>query len=243
MTVQWIAHRGFRAIAPENTLAAIRQAISLGADGLEFDVQRSQDGALVVFHDATLERTTNGQGALATKTLAELKTLDAGRWFAPAFAGEQIPSLAEVLASCQEHPLHLYPEIKATQDWTAAQIQELARFCDNATWRDRTTCCAFDAPFLDQLRGFAPHISVAYCVSNWAQYQQVWPRITKDDSGKVALSIADALLVAHPDCWSAAQTRQIPVLVWTVNGRSRQRQLQELGVRGIITDGVPEEKR
>ena len=90
-----IAHRGYSAIAPENTKAAFLAAIENGADSIEFDVQFSWDGVLVVFHDFNLERTTNTQGKLREKTLVELKQIDAGIWFNPKFAGEQILTLAE----------------------------------------------------------------------------------------------------------------------------------------------------
>lgn len=235
MTVQWIAHRGFGAIAPENTLAAIRQAIALGADGIEFDIQRSQDGALVVFHDATLTRTTNGQGRLSDCTLEYLKTLDAGRWFSPEFAGEPIPTLAEVLAVSAEQEIQLYPEIKATAGWTAAQIRELVTIFDTAQWRDRITICAFDGAFLDQVRALAPRLAVAYGVSTVEQYAQAWGQVQAATS-RVALSIADDLLAAHPDWLAAAQVQQVPVLVWTVNNSLRQRELAALGVAGVITD-------
>jgi len=78
-----IGHRGNRAHAPENTLESLLQAVALGADALEFDLRLSRDGRLVMFHDLTLERTTDGQGPLAQRTLAELKTLDAGAKFTP----------------------------------------------------------------------------------------------------------------------------------------------------------------
>jgi len=78
-----IGHRGNRAHAPENTLQSLLEAVALGADALEFDLRLSRDGQLVMFHDATLERTTDGEGLLAQHTLAELKTLDAGAYFTP----------------------------------------------------------------------------------------------------------------------------------------------------------------
>src|ERR1700694_1070503 len=89
-TVNW-GHRGAMSLAPENTLAAFALAREVGADGVEFDVQLSADGEVVIIHDHTLERTTDGRGAVAERTLAELKKLDAGRWFDVRYAGERIP--------------------------------------------------------------------------------------------------------------------------------------------------------
>ncbi len=91
----FIAHRGLIRHAPENTLANFAACIHLKL-GFEIDVQRSKDGQLVVIHDSTLERTTNGKGKVADSTLAQLRKLDAGSWFSPEFADQQIPTLAEL---------------------------------------------------------------------------------------------------------------------------------------------------
>ena len=91
------AHRGASHEAPANTLPAFLLAAELGADGIELDVHLSRDGEIVVIHDFELEATTDGQGPVAARTLAELKGLDAGGWFDPLFAGERIPTLQEVV--------------------------------------------------------------------------------------------------------------------------------------------------
>ncbi len=92
-----IAHRGLETQAPENTIIAFKMAIGEGADGFELDVQLTKDGKVAVIHDLTVDRTTNGSGRVKDKTLQELKQLDAGSWFNALFAGEQIPTLEEVL--------------------------------------------------------------------------------------------------------------------------------------------------
>ena len=92
-----IGHRGYPAKYPENTLAAFEAAIEAGAVMIELDVMLSRDRKVVVIHDATLDRTTNGKGSVADLTLAELKQLDAGSWFDAQFVGQQIPELSEVL--------------------------------------------------------------------------------------------------------------------------------------------------
>jgi glycerophosphoryl diester phosphodiesterase len=93
----FIAHRGYRAKYPENTLIAFQAALDAGVQMIELDVALSRDRKLVVIHDATLERTTNGEGAVSDHTLEQLKQLDAGGWFHPRFAGERLPELSEVL--------------------------------------------------------------------------------------------------------------------------------------------------
>lgn len=92
-----IAHRGYRARYPENTISAFQAALDAGVPMIELDVTLSKDRKLMVIHDATLERTTNGQGPVSGSTLSQLKQLDAGSWFHPDFAGERIPELKEVL--------------------------------------------------------------------------------------------------------------------------------------------------
>lgn len=107
-----IGHRGAAGLAPESTQASFRQAAALGVEMVEFDVRLTADLHPVVFHDDTLERTTDGSGAVAEHTLAELKRLDAGVWFSAQFRGERIATLDEVLVLCLELGLGINLEIK-----------------------------------------------------------------------------------------------------------------------------------
>ncbi|NIV29434.1 MAG: glycerophosphodiester phosphodiesterase, partial [Anaerolineae bacterium] len=109
------AHRGASHQAPENTLAAFLLASELGADGIELDVQLSRDGEIVVIHDFVLDTTTDGAGPVRERTLAELKELDAGHRFDSAYAGQEIPTLQEVIDAVG-HRLLLNIELK-TASW------------------------------------------------------------------------------------------------------------------------------
>lgn len=109
---QLIAHRGAPRVAPENTLAALEAAYQRGATWVECDVQLTADGIPVIFHDDTLQRTTNGRGRLCTFRYEELATLDAGRWFSAAFAGEPIPRLEDWLALALRHQMGVNLELK-----------------------------------------------------------------------------------------------------------------------------------
>ncbi len=100
-----VGHRGTVKFAPENTIAAFEKAIELGADLLEMDVRETKDGHLVLMHDATVNRTTDGRGAVAAMTLAEIKRLDAGSWFSADFKGERVPTLKEALAAIRGRAL------------------------------------------------------------------------------------------------------------------------------------------
>jgi glycerophosphoryl diester phosphodiesterase len=106
------AHRGARGYAPENTMTAFRQAITRKADGIELDVQLTKDRQLVICHDHNINRTSNGSGWIKDFTLAELKTLDFGSWFAPTFTGESIPTFEEFFTWYVTTPLLLNIEIK-----------------------------------------------------------------------------------------------------------------------------------
>lgn len=124
-----VAHRGLLKHAPENTLAAFRACLSLRC-GFELDVRRSKDGYLVCMHDADVRRTTNGDGKVGDFTLAELRRLDAGSWFDPAFAGERVPALADVFASLKgiKDPWLLVAlDIKVEDEKIAEDIAKLAQ--------------------------------------------------------------------------------------------------------------------
>jgi glycerophosphoryl diester phosphodiesterase len=114
--VQVIAHRGASADAPENTLAAFALASTQGADWFELDCTLTRDGAVIVIHDDTVDRVTNGKGRVADLTLAELQRLDAGSWKDPTFVGERLPTLEQALALARERRIGVYIEIKPAAD-------------------------------------------------------------------------------------------------------------------------------
>ena len=154
------AHRGHSAAAPENTLAAFRSALALQAEAIELDVHLSKDGHLVVMHDDTLDRTTNGRGALAGLNLAELRQLDAGAWFGPSFAGEKIPLLAEVLELLTPTRTRLNIEIKYSPriQQAARQVVDLLRQYGR---QDFYVVSSFDLPALLVVQALAPEITLA----------------------------------------------------------------------------------
>ena len=157
-TPPWfIAHRGYRAKYPENTLVAFKAALDAGVQMIELDVVLSRDRKLVVIHDATLERTTNGKGAVSDYTLKQLKQLDAGGWFHPRFAGEQLPELSEVLDLAKGQVLinieikpHAY-EPDHPHDAVERQTLELVR-CRNIA--ERVLLSSFDLNLLTHISTF-----------------------------------------------------------------------------------------
>jgi len=154
-----IAHRGFSGRAPENTVAAIREAIAIGADMAEIDVTLTADERVVVIHDETLQRTTNGSGNVADHSFDEIRSLDAGSWFAPQFAGEKIPTLGEVLDTTKGRIL-LNVEIKSEavdrgiSDKVAAAIRERGMI-------KQVIVSSFSPTALEQMHEVAPEIRTA----------------------------------------------------------------------------------
>ena len=147
-----LGHRGWLDRYPENTLVSLRAALDLGGDALEFDLHLSRDGHIVVMHDATVDRTTDGTGRVEEKTLAELRQLDAGSWFAPEFAGERVPTLEEVLDLAPPDVL-LYAEVK---DCRPEMIERLVPYA-----RKRAASMivhSFGAEFLEGFHAAAPGV-------------------------------------------------------------------------------------
>lgn len=119
--VQIVCHRGANRFAPENTLEAAHCAFAAGFSHVEIDVRTTSDDQLVVIHDRTVDRTTNGNGIVADLPLTNLKSLDAGSWFSPKFSGQTIPTLGEILQTAQHYNGSLYVELK---DTPAHQVYE-----------------------------------------------------------------------------------------------------------------------
>lgn len=159
-----IGHRGASDEAPENTMSAFEQALALGADGFEFDVQLTSDGHPVVIHDAMLERTTTGTGAVLATTARELSRLDAGVWFGERFAGERVPLLHEVLAL----PARVFElEIKT---WGRAVLDAVLAAVDEADVFDRVKFTGWNHSMLCRLKAERPDASVGL----FAQQPQPW---------------------------------------------------------------------
>ena len=182
-----VGHRGAPSRAPENTLASFETALALGVDAIELDVHLSRDAHLVVIHDQNLARTTNGQGLVHEHTLAELKALDAGSWFAPAFAGERIPTFEEVLGRIgQRVPLQV--EIKGrTEGVTEATLAALRTH----GLLDTAMLTSFHLDLLPRVRALAPAAQIGALV--WGRTRGADPRPMSP------AECVDATRAAHAD--------------------------------------------
>lgn len=151
-----IAHRGQRATVPEQTLEAYRVAIELGCDAIECDVQRTRDGRLAMFHDLTLERTTDGHGPIAAIDWDDLQRLDAGSWLDSRFAGLRVPSLEDTIELAVETGIPLCIEIKGTPAEAPATAAVVAALLRDRGLLGRMLISSFDHAALAAATDVAP---------------------------------------------------------------------------------------
>ncbi|HAZ47252.1 MAG TPA: glycerophosphodiester phosphodiesterase [Cyanobacteria bacterium UBA11369] len=231
-----IAHRGYSAIAPENTLAAFAAAHAHQANSIEFDVQLSSEGIPVIIHDPTLERTTNGSGFVREKTLEQLKALDAGAWFNPQFSGERIPSLSEALKAMEDLDRFVYPEVKGGENWTDSDVDNFVQILIEAGWEDRCIVACFNEQFLQRVRERSPQIILGFLVPSASKFTEKLP-LAAADGNAIMLSQYNALL-KNPSLIETSRNQGIDVGVWTVDSHEDLQNLIEIGVKRIVTNSL-----
>jgi glycerophosphoryl diester phosphodiesterase len=221
-----IAHRGASGSSPENTVAAFRRAETIGAGMIELDVQLTRDREVVVMHDWTLERTTDGQGMVRERTLAELRRLDAGGWFGPAFRGERIPTLREVFDAVR---LPVNVELKPSGE-DGLEARALA-VVEGAGALGRVVFSSFDPGALDRLRARSPEATLAV----------LWEDGPIPEAVRRAERVAARALhlrkeVATPAAVAELAAAGLRIRVWTVNAPDEFNRLAAAGVDGVFTD-------
>ncbi len=244
-----IAHRGGLRIAPEHTLVAYQQAIDDGADVLELDLHATSDAVIVVMHDDTIDRTTDGMGAIKEMTLEELKTYDAGYNFTPDDGmtfpfrgmGLVVPTLEEVLDAFPDVPYVI--EIKQADpsivdDFVAiTRARGVVRQINGASFNDDV---------LAELRAKAPELDTSFGFNEVAEYVQNTIGLEEAAPGYVPpaefLQVPPsqgAFTVLHPTFISIAHQLGLKVHVWTINDEEEMRGLIDDAADGIMTDDPP----
>ncbi len=230
-----IAHRGASAYYPENTLAAFEAAIELGADMIEFDVQLSKCGEVVVFHDEKLSRCTDGRGKISDHHLHELKKLDAGCWFGDKFKGFKIPTLHEALAFCRgKIAVNIEIKTEAVNNKTAGGIEEKClKSVEQSGMKDHIIFSSFDPRAIKHLREIDNNVAVAVLFEK-EYYNKKLP------AQVVSLFDADCFNCSHKELkanWlENLKENNISVNVYTVDDEKNQRRLLKAGVEGIFTN-------
>lgn len=226
-----IGHRGAAASAPENTLESIRRAHRLGARWVEFDAKLTADGTVILMHDETLERTTNGRGRVAGTPYRAIARLDAGRWFGPDFAGARVPRLEAALELVAALDLGANVEIKpcpGRERETAAAIVRLVRRCWPAR-RDRPLITSFSMASLETARDIAPELPRGLLA--WGN-----PELWRRECGRLGCGTFHCSSRFLPADLGAVRAAGLGLAVYTVNSRDEARQLLSRGVDCIITD-------
>lgn len=238
---QIFAHRGGCDLGPENTIAAFDIGMSTGADGLELDVHLSADGIVVVHHDRTLDRTTNGSGPVAARTADELARVDAGYWFGHGgeypFRGRRIgvPTLREVLARYRGVPTII--EIKV---YTAAMGEAVADEIRRAGAADYVCVAGYGLASASAARAALPGMasSAAQAEVRLAVYRSILRcpvRSARYQTYQVP-EFAEATRIVSPRFIRHAHAAGLKVQVWTVDEESDMRRLLEWGVDGLISN-------
>jgi glycerophosphoryl diester phosphodiesterase len=223
-----IAHRGASGYAPENTFAAFRRAVAMGAAFIETDLQLSRDARFVAIHDPTVNRTTNGQGSVNEMTLADLRRLDAGSWFGSEFAGERIPTLEEIFEFSKKHDVVFYLEMKPSGAWGGEHA--LISAVREAGEIARTVVISFDPVILTSVRKIEPTLMTGLLFEG-----QIPDPIERAlEIGARQLAVRGDLVT--PRLLREARQRDLQVVCWTVNHPAHMRLLVEAGVDGLISD-------
>ncbi len=227
-----IGHRGAAGHAPENTIAAIEKAARLGARWVEFDVKLTRDGELILFHDDTLERTTDGKGKVAETTLADIRGLDAGTWYQARFAGERVPTLDDALAALARLGLGANVEIKPCPGRERETGEALAAAL-KARWPGRLPApvlSSFRAEALAAAQGVAPEFPRAFLVRD---VPDDW-RARAEALGATAIHCNHRLIDRHRIL--AFKDAGYAVRCYTVNDVRAAAQLFAWGADSVFTD-------
>jgi glycerophosphoryl diester phosphodiesterase len=236
MDFEIIAHRGFSAIAPENTLAAFSAALLHGADSIEFDVQLSGDGVPVVIHDTTLDKTTGTGGFVREKTLDQLKALDAGAWFSERFAGERIPTLREALGAIREIKKFIYLDVKPHCVWSDAGVDEFVKTLKGEGWENRCVVSSFNEEFVERVRVRCGDMALGYIVANVEAYRVQLEKAA--GAGNTVMISEYNVLLENPSLIEASRERGVDIVAWTVDSKPVLQRLGELGVVRIVTNSL-----
>jgi len=223
-----IAHRGASGYAPENTLAAFRRAVAQGVTFIETDLHLTRDAHFVAIHDETLDRTTNGKGLLQQMTLADVRRLDAGSWFASEFIGERVPTLEEILEFARRNDAVFYLELKPSGFWGGEHA--LISALRDSGEIPRVVIISFDPVILASLRKIDPTLMTGLVTDG--NLENALEK-TLEIGGRQIAARGD---LVTPNFLRDAHKCDIQVVCWTVNSPAHMRLLMEAGVDGIMSD-------
>jgi glycerophosphoryl diester phosphodiesterase len=227
-----IGHRGYPALCPENTLASFEGAMQAGCDMIELDVTLTRDRKVVVIHDDTLDRTTNGKGPVSGHALEEIKALDAGSWFDARFAEERVPELSEVIKLTAGRCM-LNIEIKESAFEAIYPVDaiehQVVKLVKTSGAMDRVIISSFDKRILERIAAMDAPPAVAY-ISDHGADKSVLEMLLKMRS----FSWHPRFTVLTRDQVDMLHAVGIKIFPWTINTRTEAEKVLALGVDGLI---------
>ena len=226
-TVSMISHRGAAGLAPENTIVALQEGKKYGANFVEVDVQRSSDGVLLLMHDRTIARTTNGVGAVVKLEWEDVRGLDAGTFFSPEFSGEGVPSLDETFLALAGMSTSLAIEIKNPKLYPGIE-QQIVEIVNQYDESNNVIVLSLDHAWLKDFIELAPDIPTGYLY--------VGPVFKLKSAEAEVVSVHWLNVITDPTLVWRMHRQNKTVWVWTVNSPRLMRLLIGLGVDGITTD-------
>jgi len=233
-----IAHRGGRRAAPEETLPAYQDAAGIGVDVLEMDLHATSDGMVICMHDATVDRTTDGTGAIKDMTFDQLRDLDAGYWFSAdggqsyPYRGQgiSVPALEEVLDAFSD--FYFITEIKQSSPSIVDAVLDVFERTGTA---DRVVIAAADDNVIEEVREKNPGIFTSYASGEMLTFVTLEPRDERTYDPPAGF-MHPPWEVADAELMDRARRFDLKVHVWTVNDRPTMEKLIDLGIDGIMTD-------
>ena len=222
---QLIAHRGGTVYGPENTMTAFRNAIEVGVDWIEMDIHRTQDGVLVVIHDKTVDRTTDGTGSVRNLTLEQIRTLDAGN-------GEQVPTFEEVIALAREVGVGLLPELKSPYLYPGIEA-DIVKVLTDGSYVQETMIQSFESDVLETIQRINPDIQVCPLYGLWTlDLSEPWP------SEANTICVMAEMVVLNPWMVRQAHAQGRKVFVWfgVIENPLVMRFILALGADGLMVD-------
>jgi glycerophosphoryl diester phosphodiesterase len=221
---QIIAHRGGPKDTPENTLAAFQHAVRQGVDWLEFDVQMTQDGVLVIIHDETVDRTTNGTGAVRDLTFTQIRALDAGK-------GEKVPTFKEVVELAKANGVKILPETKSAHLYPGIE-EKMLQVLDEAGYLDQTIIQSFEADSLNTLHRLNPKAKLC-ALSGLGQLNVSAP----PGEAQFVCPMAEMVLL-NPGIIRQAhgEGRQVFIWFWLFDNPFLFNAMRFLGAEGLMSD-------
>lgn len=234
-----VAHRGASGYAPENTMAAIKKAITMGVDMIEIDVQLSKDNEVVLMHDLTVDRTTNGKGKVRDLYLEEIKKLDAGKWFSSEFLGEKVPTLEEVIQAINGQ-CKLLIEVKRVKSKKLEIENKIVQLINKYNAYNWCIVQSFETQVIKNIqeldKSIECHKLVTMNISVLPLHIDSRIKTGTIYKYKTVQSINPYFKMLNKRKVNKIHSRGQKIITWTVNEPEDMKRMIEMGVDGIITN-------